>query len=161
MYWVIRHGIKMSGMPAWEYHLADDDIWATVAFLTKLPTLTPQAYKTQIADAGPAGTADAELRPSAAGLTPDPQRGRVALTQYACQACHMIPGVTGPRVYVGPPLQGIAGRAIIAGRLPNSADSMVRWIRYPQQVDPRTAMPTLGVAEADARDIAAYLQTLH
>ncbi|HWT73073.1 MAG TPA: hypothetical protein VN361_12890, partial [Oxalicibacterium sp.] len=34
----------------------------------------------------------------------DPARGRIALTQYACHACHVIPGVTGSKVYVGPPL---------------------------------------------------------
>jgi cytochrome c1 len=37
---------------------------------------------------------------------------------------------------------------------------MVRWLRFPQQVAPRTAMPNLGVTERDARDIAAYLATL-
>jgi hypothetical protein len=34
----------MSGMPAWEYHLADDDLWAVIAFLQQLPALTPKAY---------------------------------------------------------------------------------------------------------------------
>lgn len=186
MYWIVRHGIKMSGMPAWEFHLADDDIWATVAFLAELPKLTPRTYAARIADARAAAAAEpAASASSAPGLAApaqtggpqpgddkspsatmlaraaDPQRGRVALTQYACHACHMVPGVTGSRVYVGPPLQGVAGRAIIAGRLPNSADNMVRWIRNPQHTDPRTAMPNLGVTESDARDIAAYLQTLH
>ncbi|CAN7341610.1 c-type cytochrome [Pseudoduganella sp. LjRoot289] len=157
MYWIVRHGIKMSGMPAWEYHLGDADIWATVAFLAELPKLTPQAYSAQVAAAGHAAgpSASAPARP------PDQQRGRVALTQYACQACHMIPGVTGSRVYVGPPLEGVASRVFIAGRLPNSADSMVAWIRNPQHTDPRTAMPMLGVSEQDAHDIAAYLQSLH
>lgn len=37
---------------------------------------------------------------------------------------------------------------------------MVRWLRNPQAVTPRTLMPNLGVTEADARDIAAYLATL-
>ena len=44
LYWITRHGIKMSGMPAWEYHLADDDLWAVVAFMHRLPSLTPKAY---------------------------------------------------------------------------------------------------------------------
>jgi cytochrome c1 len=33
----------------------------------------------------------------------------------------------------------------------------MRWIRNPSEVDPQTAMPLLGVSEADARDISAYL----
>jgi len=35
LFWIIKHGIKMSGMPAWADH-SDDEIWATVAFLRKL-----------------------------------------------------------------------------------------------------------------------------
>jgi mono/diheme cytochrome c family protein len=45
LYWITRHGIKMSGMPAWEYHLSDGDLWAVVAFMQTLPTLTPKAYQ--------------------------------------------------------------------------------------------------------------------
>ncbi len=94
-----------------------------------------------------------------AGIQGDPARGKVALTQYACRACHMIPGVTGSEVYVGRPLDGLARRPFIAGTLPNNQDNLVKWIRNPRQVDPLTAMPVLGVSEADARDMAAYLLT--
>jgi mono/diheme cytochrome c family protein len=52
LYWITRHGIKMSGMPAWEYHLSDDDIWATVAFVEVLPRLTPQAYQEAVTPGG-------------------------------------------------------------------------------------------------------------
>ncbi|MET0963834.1 MAG: cytochrome c [Noviherbaspirillum sp.] len=44
MYWITRHGIKLSGMPAWEFRMSDEDIWAVVAFLATLPALSPQAY---------------------------------------------------------------------------------------------------------------------
>jgi hypothetical protein len=68
-----------------------------------------------------------------------------------------IPGVTGAQVYVGRPLKGLAGRKFIADRLPNTQENLMRWIRNPREVDPQTAMPVLGVSEADARDISAYL----
>lgn len=87
----------------------------------------------------------------------DPERGRLALSQYGCQACHVIPGVTGPRVFVGPPLEGMGKRKFIAGSLPNTHDNLVRWIRNPQDVDPLTAMPALDVSARDASDMAAYL----
>jgi len=45
LYWITRHGIKMSGMPAWEYHLSDSDIWATVAFVSGMPAMTMQDFK--------------------------------------------------------------------------------------------------------------------
>lgn len=88
------------------------------------------------------------------------KRGRIALQQYACVACHRIPGITGHEARVGPPLAGVASRTIVGGVLPNSPDNLVRWIREPQKVSPRTAMPDLGVTERDARDMAAYLSTL-
>jgi mono/diheme cytochrome c family protein len=45
LYWVTKHGIKMSGMPAWEYHLGEDELWAVVAFVTVLPSMDAQAFK--------------------------------------------------------------------------------------------------------------------
>jgi cytochrome c2 len=92
-------------------------------------------------------------------VTGDAARGRIALAQYACHSCHMIPGVTGPRVYVGRPLEGLAERKYIAGQMPNTQENLVRWIRDPKQVDPQTVMPALGVTEADARDMSGYLLT--
>jgi cytochrome c1 len=44
--------------------------------------------------------------------------------------------------------------------LPNTPENMVRWLREPQAVNPRSAMPDLGVSEGDARDIAAFLSTI-
>ena len=90
----------------------------------------------------------------------DPKRGRLALTQYACRACHQIPGITGSDVHVGPSLEGLAGRRFIARSLPNTPANLAHWIRNPRAVDPATAMPAQGVSEADARDIVAYLMTL-
>jgi cytochrome c1 len=61
---------------------------------------------------------------------------------------------------VGPPLTAFAERSFIAGRIPNAPDNLIRWILYPQSVDPQTAMPMLNVRPNDARDMAAYLYTL-
>jgi mono/diheme cytochrome c family protein len=43
-FWIIKHGIKMSAMPAWGETHDDATIWTIVAFLQKLPTLTPEQY---------------------------------------------------------------------------------------------------------------------
>jgi cytochrome c1 len=86
--------------------------------------------------------------------------GPSAMRRYGCVSCHTIPGVTGARSLVGPPLGGIAYRAYVAGVLPNNPDNLMRFIRDPQSVDSLSAMPNTGVTEADARDIAAYLYTL-
>jgi cytochrome c2 len=89
----------------------------------------------------------------------DPERGRLALAQHACRACHMIPGLTGPETHVGRSLANLAERRFIAGSLPNNQDNLVRWIRNPQAIDPQTAMPALGVSERDALDMSAWLLT--
>ncbi len=102
-----------------------------------------------------AGCGDANRAP--AGLQGDAARGRIALAQYGCRACHMIPGVTGSKVWVGRPLEDMAKRPIIAGTLPNNQANLVRWIRDPQAIDPHTAMPVLGVSERDAIDMSAWL----
>ncbi|MFC4932357.1 c-type cytochrome [Massilia sp. GCM10023247] len=90
-------------------------------------------------------------------LQGDPQRGRAALAQHACRACHMIPGISGPETYVGRPLVDLAERRFIAGGLPNNQANLVRWIRDPQAIDPHTAMPAMGVSERDAIDMSAWL----
>lgn len=53
-FWVIKHGIKMSAMPAWGLAGHDDPtIWSMVAFLQKLPGMTPDEYKAMVAKAPP------------------------------------------------------------------------------------------------------------
>jgi cytochrome c2 len=87
-------------------------------------------------------------------------RGEAAIQEYGCGSCHAIPGVPGADGKVGPPLNDIADRQFIAGKLPNDAEHLVRWIQDPQELDPGVAMPDMGISEEDARDIAAYLYTL-
>ena len=50
-FWVIKHGLKMSAMPAWGMSHDDATIWSMVAFLQKLPDLTPAQYKEIVARA--------------------------------------------------------------------------------------------------------------
>jgi mono/diheme cytochrome c family protein len=154
LFWIARHGIRMSGMPAWQGRLADEDLWAIVAFLQELPLLTPAAYGARAA-AAPEGDCDGES-PQA----PGDRDALTALRRYGCHACHAIPGIVGPAVTLGPPLAGFGGRALVAGRFPNSEDQVVAWIRNPQALDPRSAMPDLGVNEHDARLIARHLRAL-
>lgn len=45
MFWVTKNGIKMTGMPAWGKTHSDEKIWAIVAFMKKLPDITPDEYE--------------------------------------------------------------------------------------------------------------------
>lgn len=90
----------------------------------------------------------------------DPALGKQAIEEFGCFSCHSIPGVERADSHVGPPLDAWAERRYIAGLLPNEPDNLIAWIVNPQRFEPGTAMPTLGVSEQEAADIAAYLYTL-
>jgi mono/diheme cytochrome c family protein/ketosteroid isomerase-like protein len=47
-FWVIKHGIKSTGMPAWGPHMEDQDIWDIVALLRKLPSLSAEQYQAEV-----------------------------------------------------------------------------------------------------------------
>jgi mono/diheme cytochrome c family protein len=49
-FWIVKHGLKMTGMPAWGRSHDDATLWSIVAFLQKLPTLTPQQYAEMTAE---------------------------------------------------------------------------------------------------------------
>ena len=160
VYWLTRHGIKMSGMPAWEFRLDDAALWDTVAFVQRLPGMTPNAYAA-LAGVPPApAPVGANALKLTAALKGNVERGRQALHQYACHGCHTIPGVVGSASHVGPPLAGLASRSLIAGRLPNTPGNMQHWLQHPQAVKPLTAMPSMGVTDEHAADMTAYLATL-
>jgi mono/diheme cytochrome c family protein len=90
----------------------------------------------------------------------DPQRGQALIHSYGCGTCHRIDGVRGARGTVGPPLDNFAQRSVVAGILPNTPRVLVSWLLDPPAIEPRTAMPAVGLDEAQARHIAAYLYTL-
>ena len=50
-FWIIKHGVKMTGMPAWGVTHDDDLLWDVVAFVRKLPELTPEQYETLVKNA--------------------------------------------------------------------------------------------------------------
>jgi mono/diheme cytochrome c family protein len=90
----------------------------------------------------------------------EPDRGRALIHAYGCGTCHKIDGIRGARGTVGPPLDNFAQRSVVAGVLPNTPRVLVSWLIDPPAIEPRTAMPAVGLDENQARDIAAYLYTL-
>jgi mono/diheme cytochrome c family protein len=183
IFWTIKHGIKMTGMPAWDYRLDDGEIWDVTAFVAFMPRLSPPAFRALLKEAesgarpgrepvpgllsrsAPGSFAAVAVSvPAGIGLSPiaagDARRGARAIPQYGCNACHKIPGILGRDVHVGPPLGGIAVRDYLAGELPNTPGNMLRWLLDTHGVEPDAAMPNLGLTPQDAADIAAYLYTL-
>jgi cytochrome c len=87
----------------------------------------------------------------------NPRKGKELIAHYGCGSCHTIKGVPGANATVAPSLEDVAKRVYLAGRLENKPRNLERWILDPRAIDPHTAMPKVGVDEAGARDIAAYL----
>ena len=95
-----------------------------------------------------------EWQPTAQG---DPARGLAAIERVGCGSCHRIPGVAWPQGTVGPALESLAERALIAGKLPNRPDVLAGYIRNAPAWVAGSGMPAMPVTTTEARDIAAYL----
>lgn len=72
LFWIVKNGVKMTGMPAWPSATRDDDVWAVVAFLMKVPDMDAQTYR------GLAGHAE-------------PGSPQENITAW-CETCHTPPG---------------------------------------------------------------------
>lgn len=109
----------------------------------------------------PLALAASACKPPADAHTPtsfgDAARGKLAIERVGCAACHTIDGIAWPRGTTAPAIEGLAGRALIAGRLPNRPDVLAAFVRNAPALVPETAMPAMPLSEREARDIAAYL----
>jgi mono/diheme cytochrome c family protein len=78
LFWVLKNGIKMTGMPAFGMTHTDEQLWAMVAFLKQLPKLNPEQYAAMLKEAGarssPAG-GEPEAKPAPSGPAEPPKPG--------------------------------------------------------------------------------------
>ena len=82
LFWIVKHGIKYTAMPAWPARHRDDEVWAMVAFLRALPDLSPAQFR-RLAHGDRPG---AQTRSAVQG-TP------VASVQANCERCHGTDGM--------------------------------------------------------------------
>jgi len=90
-----------------------------------------------------------------------PSTGKRLIVAYRCGECHTIPGIPHAQGVFGPPLNFMGLRTMIAGNFPNTPGNLAHWVLSPESMKPGTAMPTLGLSEKQARNVAAYLESLH
>lgn len=125
LFWIVKHGVKYTGMPAWAARERADEIWAVVAFLLRLPDLTPQEYRTltqpDLPESDTPGPVADANRADLDSLH-DPARETLAF----CTTCHGwdgrgVPGGFIPRldilspIYVAATLQAYAAGARHSG----------------------------------------------
>jgi cytochrome c len=132
---------------------------ATTAAAAAKPTEAPKP-----AAAAPTATTAA---PAAKPTEPPKPQVDVAaasalITQKGCGGCHIVPGVAGATGTVGPDLTGVGARTTLAGgAVPHrNVDDLKAWIMNPPALKPGTQMPPLGLSDAEAMTIAAFLETL-
>jgi sulfur-oxidizing protein SoxX len=99
--------------------------------------------------------------PPRAVMGADASRGLEVMDRVGCGACHVTPGIDWPKGLAGPSLQGFADSPMIAGQFPNRPDLLIAFIRDAPSMAPASAMPAMPLTDAEARDVAAYLYTLH
>jgi cytochrome c oxidase subunit 2 len=101
------------------------------------------------------------LGPKPAAAAPDPRyaEGEKLFTAKGCIACHSLVAANAPKGMVGPNLANVGARShIAAGTLENTDENLAHWIRDPQGIKKGVLMPNLGVTEAEAQALVAYLR---
>ncbi|MBL8953406.1 MAG: c-type cytochrome [Myxococcaceae bacterium] len=87
LFYVVKHGIKFTGMPAWPALNRDDEVAAVVAFLAKWPELDREGYAALVyGEQGESGTAAAPIEE----LSGKVEAGVVV---SSCARCHGLDGL--------------------------------------------------------------------
>ncbi|WP_288142422.1 c-type cytochrome [Mesorhizobium sp.] len=94
LYWIVKHGVRFTGMPAWPSQDRDDEVWAMVAFLRKLSRLDSKTYR-QLSSGNPAE--DVTFRATAV-LPSRPGNAAFKMALADCARCHGMEGQGRSRV---------------------------------------------------------------
>jgi cytochrome c553 len=141
LFWIVRHGIKYTGMPGWVALERADEIWAVIAFLKRLPALDAKNYRAlALGDVELVGQSGEEL----ATVESNPQGAG------ACARCHGAEG-SGPASDLVPILHGQPTEFLMAALREYAEGSRPSGIMQPLAAD-------LGVQ--DIERLAAYYANL-
>ena len=159
---IVKHGIKFTGMPAWPVQERDDEVWAIVAFLRRMPQLDPAAYR-RLAF----GEMDPSVNPPVTGSAAPPPAVRTI-----CARCHGLngtgrgpgafPSLAGQREdYIYASLRAFANGNRLSGimrAIANSLDDagMRSAAAYYAGLPPRAGDPSDGASSARGAAIAAH-----
>lgn len=139
LFWIVRHGLKYTGMPAWPAQSRDDEVWAIVAFLLRLPQLSEDEYR-RLAR-GEISTSTGEERASLIARS-----GGAGESLLACARCHGLQGEGG----------GVGAFPRLAGQ---KADYLYESLRsYAAGARPSGIMQPIAaeLTENEQRELAAY-----
>ena len=86
LFYIVKHGVKFTGMPAWPAQKRDDEVWAMVAFLLTLPTLTGEDYRRLARGEEATARADAPMGELSESEKPP------LIVKENCARCHSADG---------------------------------------------------------------------
>jgi cytochrome c553 len=142
---IVKHGIKFTGMPGWPAQQRDDEVWAMVAFLRRMPQLDAEAYRRLVyGDAGQ--PANASTNPSSGGGSP----AAPALVRNLCSRCHGADG-TG---------RGVGAFPSLAGQRPQYLHASLRAFAGRTRSSGIMSGIATGLSDADMRAVSEYYGSL-
>ena len=145
LFWIVKHGFKYTGMPAWPAQSRDDEVWAMVAFLLRLPELTAEEYR-RLARVGT--VVDPLSIPESAELIAS--AGPLGESVVACGRCHGMRGLGG----------GSGAFPRLAGQKPEYLFESLR--NYASGARPSGIMQAVAseLSEDDMRKLADFYATM-
>jgi len=127
------------------------------AYVARLQATGVHAAPVAPGDSAAAGAAPAPVAAAAPAGASDTTAGAQLFMMKGCVGCHSL-DATKP-MGIGPNLAGIGRRRYIAAGWMESTDAnLTHWIQHPQLMKPGVIMPELGVTEAEAQALVAYLR---
>jgi cytochrome c553 len=141
---VVKHGVKLTGMPAWPAQQRDDEVWAVVAFLLEMPELNAEEYR-RLAHGDLPATGGGEPMPDL--LAPEePPKAAIE----TCARCH-----------------GMDGRGRMRGAFPRLAGQRPAYLYESLQAFARGKRPSgimepiaAGLTPSEMRHLARYYASL-
>ena len=141
LFYIVKHGVKFTGMPGWPAQQRDDEVWAVVAFLLKVPNLSADEYH-KLARSLKASAATIE---DLSETKPAPR-----VISENCARCHIIDNRA----------RDLSVFPILAGQRPNylfeSLLAYARGERHSGIMQPLAA----SLTATDMREIAQYYGNL-
>lgn len=142
IFYIIKHGIKFTGMPAWPAPQRDDEVWAMTAFIRELETLDKARYEELT------GIESSTAAITALEMVPSGPAGR-ALAQ-SCARCHGADGLSRGN----PAIPRLAGQKAVY--LANALHAYKGGQRASGMMEPVAAALDAGAIE----ELAAYYAAL-
>lgn len=144
LFYIVKHGIKFTGMPAWPAQTREDEVWAMVAFLRALPRLDSETYQRLVRGDAPE-SGDVDPMPGMTGPEELPRAIR-----ESCARCHGVNGAG----------RGLGAFPKLAGQSPEylalSLKAYARGQRYSGVMEPNS----VGLSDEEMRALALYYSRL-